>query len=890
MFNQLFKDLNPDTLILTANRRQAAYLRSNYDQWHLQQGHKAWTSLTIFPYSSWITHRWQQACLTGQLKPYTLLSDFQAQILWEEIISASEVSNHLLNVAPTAKLVKEAWQNLQSWRAPISHQAFSQTQESRSLQTWISTYLAVCEQRGFIDTAALTQQVISLLTANKLVLETHIILLGFDEFNPQQQQLITLLRQHGCDVVSQQINDCCADSTCKVYRLGLQNTAEELMLMARWAKNLIDQTISGRIACVIPNLNEIRPQVERCFNEVFAPDKLLNPHAHPSELFNISAGMTMQEFPLLHTALLIIKLTLQPILLTTWSTLLRSPFISAAETEMHARAKLEVKLRSYGETTLSLATLLTQSNRFCPQWQSSIMKIKEQLDATPKQQKPSLWTQYFSDKLALMGWPGERQVSSTEYQLLQRWQQLLLEFSALDNLLGEISFNKACSHLQRLLACSIFQPQSPQAPVQVLGILEAAGLPFDHLWMMGMSDINWPSTARPNPFIPISLQRQLQMPHATAERELAIAKQLTHNFSQSAANVIFSYPLYVDDRQLRPSSLLSKFNEISLDDLQLPAYQSPTEILFTPCDIMETLLDEYGPVLLVDEKFRGGAAVLKYQAACPFRAFAKLRLGAQSLDEPTLGLNALERGTLLHRILEKLWQRLRNQTTLLNLADTELAEAINDSIKLAITEKQLLRPQTLTPRFLNIEQQRLAKLLLAWMKLEKSREAFDVIATELQQAIVIADLTLQVRIDRIDQLANGDYVILDYKTGETSIYAWLGERPDEPQLPLYCVGSEFNTIVGLGFAQISAKKISLKGLGHESAQQGIPGISSLYDLKENAPTLEWELLLLQWRQTLQILAEQFRNGYAKVDPKDSRTTCNECDLQSLCRVYDTKSS
>lgn len=887
MFNELFKELNPDTLILTANRRQAAYLRKSYDQWHLQQDHKAWPSLAILPYSAWITQRWQQACVTGLLKPHILLSDFQAQILWEEIINASEIGNHLLNVAPTAQLAKEAWQNLQNWRVPINHNAFSQTQESRSLQHWINAYLTVCQQRRFIDTAAVTEQIISLLSTNQLVLETHIILVGFDELNPQQQQLIALLQQQGCDVQSQQVNTSRTDSSCSnVYRLGLQNTADELVMMARWAKKLLDQSTAERIACVIPNLNEIRPQVERCFNEVFAPDKLLNPQVRPCELFNISAGMSMQEFPLLHAALLIIKLTLQPTLLTIWSTLLRSPFICAAETEMPARAKLEVKLRSYGETTLSLTMLLTLSHAFCPQWQSCLVRIKEQLELTAKQQKPSAWTQHFSEKLALMGWPGERQASSTEYQLLQRWQQLLLEFSALDNVLGEISFNKACSHLQRLLASSIFQPQSPQAPVQVLGILEAAGLPFDAVWIMGMADINWPSPARPNPFIPIALQRQLQMPHATAERELAIAKQLTHNFSCGAATVIFSYPLYVDDRQLRPSSLLSKFNELSLEDLQLPAYQSPTEILFAHSGIMETLMDEHGPVLLADEKFRGGAAVLKHQAACPFRAFAKLRLGAQSLDEPTIGLNALERGTLLHRVLEKLWQRLKNHATLLDLADAELADAINDSIKLAITEKQLLRPQTLTPRFLNIEQQRLAKLLLAWIQLEKSRDPFDVIATELQQAIVIADMTLQVRIDRIDQLANGDYVILDYKTGETSIYDWLGERPDEPQLPLYCVGSEFKTISGLGFAQISAKKISLKGLAHESTQQSIPGISSLYDLKENAPTLEWELLLLQWRETLQKLAEQFRSGYAKVDPKNPHTTCNECDLQSLCRVYE----
>ncbi len=67
-----------------------------------------------------------------------------------------------------------------------------------------------------------------------------------------------------------------------------------------------------------------------------------------------------------------------------------------------------------------------------------------------------------------------------------------------------------------------FQAQSPAANVQILGILEAGGLLFDALWISGLDDSNWPAQPKPNPFIPKRLQRELKMPHASAERELEI--------------------------------------------------------------------------------------------------------------------------------------------------------------------------------------------------------------------------------------------------------------------------------------------------------------------------------------------------------------------------------
>jgi hypothetical protein len=51
--------------------------------------------------------------------------------------------------------------------------------------------------------------------------------------------------------------------------------------------------------------------------------------------------------------------------------------------------------------------------------------------------------------------------------------------------------------------------------------------------------------------------------------------------------------------------------------------------------------------------------VFQYQAACPFRAFVELRLGAEDLEVPVPGLDARQRGTLIHAALEVFWTEVR---------------------------------------------------------------------------------------------------------------------------------------------------------------------------------------------------------------------------------------
>ena len=53
--------------------------------------------------------------------------------------------------------------------------------------------------------------------------------------------------------------------------------------------------------------------------------------------------------------------------------------------------------------------------------------------------------------------------------------------------------------------------------------------------------------------------------------------------------------------------------------------------------------------------------------------------------------------------------------------------------------------------------------------------------------------------------------MIDYKTGNLQNNAWFGERPDEPQLPLYCIQPTLS-IAGIAFASIRHNQLQFIGI------------------------------------------------------------------------------
>ena len=142
---------------------------------------------------------------------------------------------------------------------------------------------------------------------------------------------------------------------------------------------------------------------------------------------------------------------------------------------------------------------------------------------------------------------------------MQRFRQLLNEFAALSAQTLEMSAGQAVERLSRMAGETLFQPQSGDAPVQILGLLEAGGLRFEHLWVTGMAEDVWPAAPRPDPFLPLREQRQKGMPHADAATELVFARQVTRRLAGATPEIIFNHPLQRNKQKLTTNPLITKY-------------------------------------------------------------------------------------------------------------------------------------------------------------------------------------------------------------------------------------------------------------------------------------------------------------------------------------------
>ncbi len=869
IYNKLFKILQPDDLLLTPNQRLVRFLHKSFATYQQAQHKQAWPSLRIFKLETWLTLQWETQLIQSTGFPYRLLTTTQEHILWQSVISQADT--HFLIPEHIAKTAQQAWQVNTLWQLHNHAAHLQASNETTAFKRWAERFVALSKEYACIDLARATTLLMDCFKNKNLTPPLRIFLIGFDELNPHTKTLLQLLEQLGSQVAYFTAS---SPQAC-VRRLAVQNTETELQTMARWA---YQQWQMGKqtIVCAIPQLLTIRTQVLETFTEIFTQ---LNPACAERLPFNIAAGEKLSEFPLIQSALAIIQAQAsQP--LSKLNRLIQSPYIGHAEDEKSQRAQLSIYLRCHVENTLALKQLaLLSQQQHCTQLNQLISNLIPLVDKPPLQQLPSQWATHFVKKLQALHWPGQHHLLSEDFQLLERWSELLNELSGLDFILGKINEEAVLQQLTQLASESLFQTKTQHdTPIHVLGLLDTAGLCVDSLWVMGLDEQAWPTSAHPNPFIPYSVQRDNATPHACNEREFYFSSLVTQRLLNSADNIILSHATQHNEQALHPSALIHHIPRIEVSDLALPPYQTSVEAIWK-AQRWEYYLDETAPVLLANELNTVSSQLFKSQAACPFQAFAKFRLKSQFHDLPALGLSKSDRGSLLHRVIELFWNNLGDQASLLKQSPQTLQTLIHQAIDTAIAEFSKKRPLTFSPHFIAIERERLQQRLMKLIELDKNRLPFTQVIHEAKQNFTFADLALSLRIDRIETQRDGSQLIIDYKTGESKLaLGWSEERLDEPQLPLYCLS--LPKVTGCSVIRIASNSIETQG--YSEKETGLCHIIGEKEGKKLAPT--WPELLNRWKMSLEKLAFEFQNGVATVDPKQGKTTCEHCHLQLLCRV------
>jgi hypothetical protein len=104
----------------------------------------------------------------------------------------------------------------------------------------------------------------------------------------------------------------------------------------------------------------------------------------------------------------------------------------------------------------------------------------------------------------------------------------------------------------------------------------------------------------------------------------------------------------------------------------------------------------------------------------------------------------------------------------------------------------------------------------------------------------------------------------------------------EPQLPMYAL-SVGDDVAALAFAALRRGECELRGVTDDV--EAMPSLRPVTELQfpDMAALRAW------WRSALDDLVAEYRDGEARVDPRDAQT-CRYCDAAPLCRIFERRES
>jgi ATP-dependent helicase/nuclease subunit B len=235
------------------------------------------------------------------------------------------------------------------------------------------------------------------------------------------------------------------------------------------------------------------------------------------------------------------------------------------------------------------------------------------------------------------------------------------------------------------------------------------------------------------------------------------------------------------------------------------------------------------------------------------------------------------RGQLAHAALAHLWGGLRSQAGLAALDAAARLAAVRAAVERAFADERARLPVS---RLVALERDWLERVILRLLGAEQEREPFEVIECEQSHRLEPAGLPLEVRVDRVDRLADGATVLIDYKTGRGGQRRWTGARPDPVQLPVYATLRD-PAPVAVAIARLP--QVSRPFVGVAARGGVLPNVRALESAQSGELRgLDWDALVGGWRTAVEGLAAGYAAGEASVDPAEG--ACEHCPLATLCRV------
>ncbi len=841
--------------VVVPSRQRAAALRLAHSAGMLAQGQRVWPTPDILPWGAWLERGLAEARARGEPVPRRLLA-LEDWLAWREAVL--EAAGHAV-LAPEGLVepVRRAAALLDDYGIRLEASAGA---EAQLLVRARELYRTRCRERGVLGTGSWRD------CAPFLRPSSRVLFAGFGAAGSARRAWLTghEVRWHAPLVPESAL------ATLRVASLADERQQAEAA--ADWCASMLRRDPRARLLVVVPRLQEQRPLWEQALRDRLDYAPLLSGQAGTDASFVVEGGQPLRHYPLVDTALNLLTLAAGQAHFGQLSALLRSGYL--AEAERGARLRLDSWLRAQGIDVASLPVLERLRERLQPGAGEEAARLVQRWSEALALQEGAAgaWAQRFAGWLSAFGWPGVS-LTSDEQQVRMRFDELLGELAAAEAGGPRRSLTQVLGLLRELTARIAFEPASDDVPVTLSPALDDPIVRYDGIWLAGLTADTWPPPARPDPFIPLPLQRAAGIPVATAAGQLQRARQLQQSWRAAAGQCIASWASSDDELQADPSPLLPVAEGAWQRAGGEPGVSAEAWVAAAAVPL-QPWRDGPAPRWGRAGSLPGGTRLLELQARCPFRSVAQLRLGAEPMPEPQPGIDARRRGRILHRAIELLWKQLHDQRGLQALDGAARAELIDRCSAAAVQALAAELPGELHAVLLERERERTRGLLAQLIGWELARPAFQVEALERSELLHLAGTSLRMRLDRIDRLEDGRLLVIDYKTGQPQRLDPHEPRPTMPQLPAYA------TALGPAVAAVVALYVGRGGVRAQGLADREDRIPRLPVLREGDEA--WGPLLGQWRERLQLLLDEFVRGHAAVAPQPG--ACDWCHLHLFCRI------
>ncbi len=833
-----------DAVIITASRRLARELQSAFAGQQLAAGRLSWVTPSILFWSDWCKRQLQAAADPAEL-PVTIDS-FSSAILWERCIRKHAPSG-LPAMSGVIRQARESWQRLNDWQVPLAAIVKSaRSQDERLFAAAATDYQSLLASASWTDREGITRLVTHLLESNLANIPQEVVLAGFDRYSPAVTAVMDALATAGCtvhaapdaDLEAQISVACCADHDAEMRSAGA------------WARDILLRSPDAKVAIVSPALHSDADRTARQVREGLAPGWQYAGASWRAAV-NVSYGRRLAEFPAVATALLILRWIHHGLPAKDISLLLRSKCLASHKAA--GRSRLELAMRMLADRAWTADSLLRlqqgtdmdSADSLC--WFRGLeATIALQQDAQDEA-SPAHWARCMDSLLNAWRWPGEETLTSDEFQLINRWRDLLNELAATAIVTPQLRFSEAVRRLASLAAEVVFQPQADAGVVSLMGTLEAAGMEFDHVWVSGMHAAQWPPAGNPASLLSRELQRQYGMPDATPADTLAFSRRVLKRLTSCATTVVLSWPRSDGESVLAASSLL--------DETQHDSYAGPHDpgwhaAAFCGTNATEMVTDDPVPAVTADETISGGAYTVQQQSVEPLAAFVYGRLGVRRPAAIECGIAPSVRGNIMHNALHTLFAGHPAQSDVKRWDAVNIERRLGSAIDSAMAE-HLRHADTTYTRLLGLERARLFRLLRNFIAAEIERPEYAVAAVEKSVDFSACGVRLKLRIDRIDRLADGSSLVIDYKTGMPKNLLDRDGDVLDLQLVVYADALQ-ESIGGLALINLDSRSISYKGTGG----------SVEWDVARRD---QWPQRLAAWRGEVHQALREFAAGDVRIN-------------------------